>query len=168
VNRLGVHPRWARPVFYIVLSAILTLTGGWKLFLIYWLLPLFTVLQVIVRWGAICEHEYNRPGARVAESTPLIVLPWWQKLLLPNLNWTFHLYHHYFPGIAFNNLPRVHALFCKYGLVDEGAVFRGYGAYFRYLVGKPREISALKSVGTVPADRDVFTALPTEIELADT
>ena len=27
--------------------------------LLYWLVPLLTVTQVLVRWGALCEHKYN-------------------------------------------------------------------------------------------------------------
>jgi fatty acid desaturase len=125
---------WTRALFLATLATVLTLTGSWRLFIVYWLIPLFTVLQLIVRWGAVCEHEYNRPGARVADSTPLIIPPWWQQLLLPNLNFNMHVYHHHFPGVACSNLPRVHALFAQQGLVDQTAVFRGYGAYLHHLL----------------------------------
>jgi fatty acid desaturase len=136
-TRPGVHPRWLRPLFYVALAAALTATGGWPLFLLYWIVPLFTVLQLIIRWGAITEHEYNHRGARVIDTTPLIVLPWWQRLLLPNLDFTLHVYHHYFPGVSFTNLRRVHQLFRQHGLVDESAVFRGYGAYLQHLQRPP-------------------------------
>ena len=36
-------------------------------------LPLLTVLQLIFRWGALVEHEYNQPGSRVVDTTPLVV-----------------------------------------------------------------------------------------------
>lgn len=135
--RPGYNPRWARLAYLGALALTLTLTGAWGGFFLYWIVPLLTVLQVIIRWSAVCEHEYNRPGARVADSTPLIEPPWWQRALLPNLNFNLHVYHHYFPGVACNNLPRVHALFRKHGLVDEAAVFKGYGAYVRYLQCRP-------------------------------
>ena len=106
---------------------------GLLLFLLFWLLPLLTVFQLIVRWGALCEHKYNLAGAGVAESTPLIVQRWWERLLLPNLNFAMHPYHHYFPGIAFSQLPRVHAIYEREGLIDQRHVFRGYGAYWRHI-----------------------------------
>jgi fatty acid desaturase len=135
-KRPGVHLAWTRPAFLVTLATVLTLTGSWGLFFWYWVLPILTVLQVIFRWGAAAEHEYNRPGAGVPETTPLIVPPWWQRILLPNLNVTLHAYHHYFPNVAFGNLPRVHEIFRKHGLVNEAAVFRGHGAYLRYLLGR--------------------------------
>ena len=112
---------------------VLTWAGAWGLFLVYWLLPILTVSQLIVRWGAICEHKYNLPGASVPESTPLIVLSWWERLLLPNLNFAMHPYHHFFPGVAFSNLPAIHAIYCREGLVDHANIFAGYGAYLCFI-----------------------------------
>jgi fatty acid desaturase len=130
--------RWVRPAYFLVVAAVLTYAGIWHLFLLYWLVPLVTVFPVIVRLGAISEHIYGLPGASVPESSPLIVLRWWEKLLLPNLNFTLHVYHHYFPGVAHNNLPKVHEIFRREGLVNEKNVFHGYWAYLTYLQ-TPRE-----------------------------
>jgi len=127
-------PRWLRPAFLLCLAALLTVTGSWGIFLLYWVLPLLTITQLIIRWGAVCEHQYNRPGASVQETTPLIVLSWWEKLLLPNLNFSYHIYHHYFPGVSFGQLPKVHAAFVRHGLVDDGAVFYGYHSYLKFLL----------------------------------
>lgn len=132
-------PKWLRPGYYLALAVLLTLTGSWSLFLLYWLLPLLTITQLIIRWGAVCEHQYNREGASVQETSPLIVLRWWERLLLPNLNFTYHIYHHYFPGIAFSQLPKVHAAFERYGLVDDSAVFHGFGSYLKFLLSAEAE-----------------------------
>lgn len=129
-------PVWVRLTFYGVVAGLLTWTGTWGLFALYWLLPLLTFFQLIVRWGALCEHEYNHPGATVAETSPIIMLRWYEKLLMPNLNFTLHPYHHYHPGIGFYNLPRVHELYVREGLVDESRVFDGFGAYLRFVIGK--------------------------------
>ena len=127
-------PKLIRLVFYVAVAATLTLTHTWLLFLLYWLLPLVTVFQVIVRWGAVCEHKYNLPNATVGESSPIIVPRWWEMLLLPNLNFALHPYHHLFPGVSYSNLPRTHAIFCTAGLIDDTRVFHGYGAYLKYLL----------------------------------
>jgi fatty acid desaturase len=116
-----------------LVAAVLSVTHCWDILLLYWLLPIVSVSQVIVRWGAICEHKYNLPGASVEESTPLIIPSWLDKILLPNLNFSMHPYHHYFPGIAFCNLPKVHAIYQREGLLHEGHIFRGYRSYYRYL-----------------------------------
>ncbi|HNO74129.1 MAG TPA: fatty acid desaturase [Nitrosomonas mobilis] len=126
-------PNWIRPFYYAALVIGLIYTQTWGVFLIYWLLPLMTILPVIVRLGAITEHVYNLPQASVNESSPLIILRWWERLLLPNLNFTLHAYHHFFPGIAYCNLPKVHEIFQRENLVNENAIFKGYWSYFKYL-----------------------------------
>ena len=129
-------PKWVRPLYFVLVAALLSWTGMWVVFLLYWLLPLLTVTQVIIRWGAICEHEYGAPKATVAESTPLIVLSWWERLLLPNLNFAMHPYHHYFPGVPFSRLPALHEIYEREGLIEENNVFHGYAAYLRFITRK--------------------------------
>jgi fatty acid desaturase len=126
-------PRWIRPAYYILLSIILTLTHSWGVFLLYWIVPLMTIFQVIVRWGALCEHQYVA-NAGVIDTTPIIIPKWWENLVLPNLNFNMHTYHHFFPGIAFCELPKVHAIFEQEKLIDDSAIFKGYFSYLKYLV----------------------------------
>lgn len=126
-------PKWLRSIFYLVMATLLTYAEVWHIFLLYWVLPLLTVFPVIVRLGAISEHVYNLPGASVIESSPLILQKWWEKLLLPNLNFTLHTYHHFYPGVAYINLPKVHEIFKREKLVNEKNIFHGYWAYLKYL-----------------------------------
>lgn len=130
-----VHPLW-RTGFLLGLAGLLTLTGGWQAFLLYWILPLLTVFQVMVRWGALAEHQYNLPGASVAESTPIIVPSLVDRILLPNLNFSLHAYHHYHPSVSAGNLPELHRIYTEAGLVDRNALFHGNRAYLRFVLGK--------------------------------
>jgi fatty acid desaturase len=134
INTKFYPPRWLRPAFLLILVTALTLTHSWTIFAVYWLLPLLTVLQGIIRIGAITEHKYNLLNPSLEESTPLIELRWWEKLLLPNLNFTLHIYHHWFPTIPASKLPEVHKLCREMGLLNEDHVFRGYAPYIRYLL----------------------------------
>jgi fatty acid desaturase len=145
VSRANTTPKWLRPAFYLLLFTALTITGTWGIFLLYWMLPLLTILQIIIRWGAVCEHQYNRLGASVQETSPLIVPKPWERLLLPNLNFTYHIYHHYFPGINFSQLPKVHDIFVEHGLVDDRAVFYGYWSYLNFLLSPELANSAAES-----------------------
>jgi fatty acid desaturase len=126
-------PKWVRPAYYLVVAALLTYTGMWSVFLMYWALPLLTVFPAIVRVGAIAEHIYDLPSASVVDASPLMLQTWWEKLLLPNLNFTLHPYHHYYPGVAHCNLPKVHEIFRREKLVIEQNVFHGYWAFLKYL-----------------------------------
>ena len=143
------YPTWIKPLYYLLLVVLLTYTHLWSVFLLYWVVPLLSVFPVIVRLGAITEHIYNLPEADLIESSPIILLSWWEKLLLPNLNFTLHVYHHYYPGIASNNLPKVHQIFQQEQLVNEEYLFHGYWSYFKYLQqNRDRNTSTDKSLST--------------------
>ena len=132
-QRKTATPKWVRALFYGIMATVFTLVKIWKLFFFFWLIPLITLFQIFIRWGALCEHKYNLINPKIHESTPLIKLKWWEQLLFPNLNFTLHIYHHYFPGISFSKLPKVHRIFQRERLVNELNVFRGYGMFLNYL-----------------------------------
>lgn len=136
--------RLERLAFYAVAIAALTYFHLWPIAALYWFVPILTVLQVFVRWGAICEHKYDLIAPSLAESTAVIRLTWWEKLLFPNLNFTYHLYHHFYPRIPSHLLPRVHERFRREGLVRDEHVFHGYFSYLRHLLKaqQPRTASA--------------------------
>ena len=116
----------ARALYYAAVVLVLLLTHGWVPALLYWLLPLLTVFQAIIRWAAICEHKYDLINPTVAESTPFIKLRWWESLLLPDLNFhTYHIYHHWYPAVPYSRLGHVHQIFRREGLVKEENVFQG-------------------------------------------
>ena len=125
-------PKWVRPIFIICVFALIAYFGAWKLFAIYWLIPLIFVFPAIVRLGAISEHVYI-PKGTITETSPLIIQRWYEKLLLPNLNFTMHPYHHWHPGVAWIHLPQVHRIYQREGLVNEANLFHGYVDYFRFL-----------------------------------
>jgi fatty acid desaturase len=157
-------PLWSRlirPAYYLAWAALFTWAGLWGVFFLYWLVPLLTVLQVIVRWGAICEHKYNLVNPTLVESTPIIEPRWWERLLLPNLNFTLHVYHHWYPAVAHSRLPRVHAIFRREGLVREENIFKGYVAYLRFLLKRPEPTSTLDNTGRcLVATSEVRCAAP--------
>lgn len=125
--------KWLSPIYYISVALLLTYFNAWVPFLIYWVAPLVFVMPLIVRLGAVTEHVYGLENGSVNDTSPLIILSWWEKLLLPNLNFTLHSYHHFYPAISFSNLPKVHAIFEKEHLINKDAIFYGYWAYLKFL-----------------------------------
>jgi fatty acid desaturase len=136
-SRSPSAPAWVRLTYYAALAGLLTWLHAWPIFLLYWVLPMMTVLQVIARWGAICEHRYNLIRPSIEESTPIIEPSWWESQLLPNLNFTLHIYHHWYPAIPHSKLPQVHRIFRREGLINEENIFRGFRAYVRFLLRPP-------------------------------
>jgi fatty acid desaturase len=126
---------WVRPAYYGAWIALAIATNTWHLLLAYWVLPLLTVLQVLVRFAALCEHKYNLVNATVVESTPLIKQRWWEAIFFPSLNFhAFHIYHHWYPAVPCSKLPQVHEIFRREGLVHEDRIFQGYTQYLRQLL----------------------------------
>jgi fatty acid desaturase len=135
-TRRHPSPKWLRIGFFVALAMLLTVVGGWKVFLLYWVLPIMTVTQLMLRWIAVAEHEYNIEQGSIHETTPLLQPNWWQRIVFPDLNFGLHVYHHMHPGVSFGNLPKVHEIYKREGLVDDSAIFYGQGAYLKYLVSK--------------------------------
>ncbi len=50
--RRVITPAWVRPLYLICLISLIVWVGGGRLLLIYWILPLVTLLPLIVRLGA--------------------------------------------------------------------------------------------------------------------
>lgn len=130
-------PSWVKPLYLLVAVLLITWAQAWSIVLLYWLLPLATFFHVMIRWGALCEHIYNLPGASVEDCTPMIILSWWERLLLPNMNFNYHIYHHYYPGVSYSQLPAVHKIYGQEGLVNNTHVFYGYKSILKFfLTGK--------------------------------
>ena len=142
-DRRTPTPVWLRVLFFVTLAVVLTLVGGWKIYLLYWVLPAMTFTQLLVRWIAISEHQYNIEDSTVHETTPLVQQSWLERVVTPNMNFGYHAYHHMHPGVSFANLPRVHAIYQQEGLVDESKVFRSQWALLVFLLSpKAREAQA--------------------------
>ncbi len=127
-------PKWIRPLFLLTMITVLSGLHLWIYFLLYWVVPILTIAPVIIRWGALSEHIYNTPGARIEENSPLIIPSRLDRILLPNLNFSFHPYHHWYSNVSFSELPKVHALYRQQGLVDESKTFSGNLAFLRFIL----------------------------------
>jgi fatty acid desaturase len=151
-QRPNPTPKWVRPVFYISATALITWLHAWTAVLLYWVLPILTLTQVLVRLLAAAEHEYGHEGAGVHHVTPLVRFTWWQRILVPDLNFLLHIYHHNHPGVSFSMLPKVHAIYDAEGKVFRDAVFQGAGAFLNWLCGgqqgRPRDGDAAQDRGT--------------------
>ncbi|MBL4666908.1 MAG: fatty acid desaturase family protein [Sneathiella sp.] len=114
--------RWTIVIFHLAAPALAFYTGYLEEYLILWILPLFTFLQPILRFRAICEH-----GAVPSTSSPLKasrtnVGPFWIRFLIFPHNVNYHIEHHLYPAIPHYNLPKCHAELQKRGLLEDAVV----------------------------------------------
>lgn len=115
--------RWFVVAFQFCLPLISFAVAGWLglgRYALFWLVPMLTVLQPILRLRAICEH-----GAVSDLSSPLTaartnrtiggatnVLGRW--LLFPH-HVNYHLEHHLYPAVPHYRLPALHRLLMHKG-----------------------------------------------------
>jgi len=107
----------------------------------FWLVPMLTVLQPILRLRAICEHgattDFSSPltAARSNRTGGGAVNVLGRALLFPH-HVNYHLEHHLYPAVPHYHLPRLHRLLAEKGALD-GAEVRDLGATFG-LIFAPR------------------------------
>ena len=116
------HDRWFVIVFHLSALTISVLTGAGWYYLVLWLVPLLSVIHVILRLRAVCEH-----GAVNDISSPLTaartnrVQPWIRWWLFPH-HVHYHIEHHLYPSIPHYRLPQVHDALRRHQGFDHAEV----------------------------------------------
>ena len=95
--------------FYLVLATVLTLTGAWSYYLLYWVIPYFSTFFMFQYIRSVAEHFGDLDHDHLLTSTrTLVQLRAWEKFLFAPHNVGYHLEHHLYPGVPFYSLPRLH------------------------------------------------------------
>ena len=98
-----------RPIYYITLALLFTVTGSWITFLIFWILPLFTVLPCLLRIRSMARH-FGLPHQHELNHSRNYAGPFWERILIAPHNVGYHLDHHMFPSVPFYNLPKLNLI----------------------------------------------------------
>ena len=122
LRRAALRDRWGILAFQVGAPIVVIALFGWTGLLKYavlWVLPAVTVLQVILRVRAICEHGAPRDhaspltAARTNLAGPLLRL-----VLFPH-HVNYHIEHHLFPAVPHYNLPRLHEALRARGILEN-------------------------------------------------
>jgi fatty acid desaturase len=138
--------------FHIVLLALAAWSGYLVQYLVLWVLPLFSVVQAILRLRAIAEH-----GATTDFSSPLTAArtnlgPAWLRWALFPHNVGYHIEHHLYASVPQYNLPELHREMKARGILEGAEVIP-----FRATLGKifaeraPRRAAAAETARTARA-----------------
>nr|AJF34466.1 fatty acid desaturase [Eleftheria terrae] len=133
-------------LFWAAVAALLTMFGGWRLFLMYWLVPYMTSFLVIGRFIEIAEHfpMLGTPQARtVLHSTRNRFSHGLEALFFSMHNENYHLVHHLRPEIPYWNLPKAHRAMLRDA--EYARVNRQFGGIFFSANRQPALIPALVS-----------------------
>ena len=106
-------------VFFAAALLFVSLAGLWKAFLLFWLLPMYTVYPALLRLMDLTEHRWQVPSTRIADNTvstrPNVIEHW----LVSDLNRSFHREHHLFPTVPGVQLPRLSNILISAGNLDR-------------------------------------------------
>ena len=122
LKRDARRDRWLVVIFHAGALAAAAAFGMVVEYLVLWVLPAATVLQVILRLRAICEH-----GAVTDFDSPLTAartnhVPWWARWVLFPHHVNYHVEHHLYPAIPHYNLPACHRELANRGILDGAEV----------------------------------------------
>lgn len=126
----------ARLAFYAAAATILTWTGAWTGFLLYWLVPFLTAFMFFLYVRSVAEHFGSMNYEVELDSTRTVRPHFWERLFFCPHNINYHLEHHLYPGVPFYNLPALQKLL----LTDPG--YKSKAHFTRgYVTGLVRECS---------------------------
>lgn len=107
--------------FLLLLSALIAWFGLWKVVLLYWIVPLFSVLQVILRARGYSEHAGRIHEGDELRKSRTVDAGLIERFLLAPGNVNRHLEHHLYPYVPFFNLEKLHAALSARRKVDPSA-----------------------------------------------
>ncbi len=99
--------------FTLMLAGALTLVHGWRVYLLYWLLPSFTFLKAMLRIRSLADHFGVKAGRHPLSQSRTILSPWWERLLLAPASIGLHGPHHAFASLPYYRLREAHAAMAK-------------------------------------------------------
>jgi fatty acid desaturase len=119
----------ARLAYYLGIAAVLTLTGAWMGFVLYWAVPWITVFFLFLYIRSVAEHFGSMEYEDDLTDTRTTIPYFWERWFFGPHNINYHIEHHLYPSVPFFNLPELHAELMKDPHYAERAhVTRGYSA----------------------------------------
>jgi fatty acid desaturase len=125
--------------FYAASLGVIIYAGALESFALYWIVPMFTWLVLIMRVRSIAEHhaidiegqDNAYPLTRTTQAS------WLERIFLAPKNVNYHIEHHFFPSVPFYRLPELHAiLMSKPGFREGAHMTRTYWGVLEESVGR--------------------------------
>jgi fatty acid desaturase len=128
-----------RLAFLLTTALVLTVLHAWKLYLLFWVVPFLTWLQLIFHVRSIAEHFAIQRADGVYGQTRTVLTGFLDRAFVLSKNGNYHLEHHLFPSVPFYRLPELHNLLMQQPAFRESAHFtRSYWGVLKECVQPPR------------------------------
>ncbi|KAA9006150.1 fatty acid desaturase family protein [Histidinibacterium aquaticum] len=119
-----------------VIFLVMWVVGAWWWYFAFWLLPLLTWFQLVLRIRNIAEHGAVERSEDPFRNVRTTHANWIEKTLFAPYWVNYHLEHHLVMHVPCRNLPRLHALLRDKGLAGRMTTARGYVDVLRQAAAK--------------------------------
>jgi fatty acid desaturase len=117
---------WGPVTINLIGFAVFCLVQKPWLFLALWICPLLTTSMFFLRIRSIAEHGVTPDRNNPLQNTRTTLATWYQKFLFAPHNVHYHLEHHLLMTVPSYNLPAMHSLLLKKGLLKDALVECSY------------------------------------------
>ncbi len=142
--------------YYVVIAAVLTMTGMWGEFALYWLVPYMTfffmfmyIRSVADHFGDTMDYSHDLTGTRT-------VIPFfWERWFFAPHNVNYHIEHHLYASVPYYRLPELsRMLMANPEYAAKAHVTHGFvTGLWSEMVGKASRKDAAQGQGAVqPAE----------------
>jgi len=133
--------------YYATLAAALTAFGLWKPFLLFWILPRFTWVNVALRLRAVADHAGTQHH-RAPFDTRTLIPTFVDRLVWAPHSCSYHIGHHLYPKVPCFRLKRLHALLMDHPEFRRHAhITFGLRGLLREIPAKSSDIARLEAKG---------------------
>lgn len=121
-----------RLVFLLTSAVAISMLKLWIPFLLFWVVPYITWMQLCFHVRSIAEHFAIRGRSGIYAQTRTVMPTWFDRVFVLPKNANYHLEHHLFPSVPFYRLPELHRELMSQPSYRESAhVTRGYFGVLR-------------------------------------
>jgi fatty acid desaturase len=118
-----------RLAFYVSVIGGLIIAGCGKALVLYWVVPFFSWLILIMRIRSIAEHFAINGRLGVYGQTRTTHAGFLARIFVAPKNVNYHIEHHFFPSVPFHRLPELHLLLLSNEQFAAAAhITQGYGS----------------------------------------
>ena len=111
----------------VVLCGLFTAFGHWYSYALFWVLPLLTWHQLVLRIRNIAEHACVSPGDSFGNARTTLA-NWLERVFIAPYWVNYHLEHHLLMWVPCHRLPLLHRMLREQGHGERMRVRRGYRA----------------------------------------
>jgi len=114
-------------LFFGTLIFLLSFFGGWKYFLLFWVIPYFSTFLMFQYIRSVAEHFGELKYDHLLNNSRTVKTNLLERFFIAPHNVGYHIEHHLYPGVPYYHLPQLHHLLMQTPVFKEKAhITEGY------------------------------------------